>query len=113
MVGLWVADGGRSLLWDASEVVSELVTNAVRHVPAGPERDWVTVLFGGGDGFVRLEVVDPGTTEREPRFAPLTAGSLEESGRGLGLVIALSVRRGTCLVEYGHRVVWADLGDVS
>ncbi|MGW2152181.1 ATP-binding protein [Nonomuraea sp. NPDC001699] len=106
----WLDDVDPLLRDDALTVVSELVTNAVRHVPPGPERDWVTVLLEVGDGFVRLEVVDPGTAEREPRFAPLDAGSLRESGRGLGLVAALSVRSGTHVAEpYGHRVVWADL----
>jgi hypothetical protein len=43
----------------------------------------------------------------EPRFAsPPT--SLEESGRGLGIVTGLSVRCGTTVIENGHRV-WADL----
>ncbi|MEV3977848.1 ATP-binding protein [Nonomuraea sp. NPDC049758] len=109
-VRLWLGDVDPLVRDDALTVVSELVTNAVRHVPPGPGRDWVTVLLGIGDGLVRLEVVDPGTAQREPRFAPLDAGSLRESGRGLGLVAALSVRSGTHVAEpHGHRVVWADL----
>ncbi|MER6512608.1 ATP-binding protein [Nonomuraea sp. NPDC001636] len=106
----WLDDVDPLVLDDALTIVSELVTNAVRHVPPGPGRDWVTVLLGIGDAFVRLEVVDPGTAEREPRFAALDPGSLQESGRGLGLVAALSVRSGTHIAgPHGHRVVWADL----
>ncbi|YCK42330.1 ATP-binding protein [Actinomadura sp. ATCC 39365] len=106
----WLADVDPLVRDDALTVVSELVTNAVRHVPPGPDRDWVMVLLGIWDGFVRLEVVDPGTADREPRFAPLDAGSLRETGRGLGLVAALSVRSGTHTAgPHGHRVVWADL----
>ncbi|MFF4191362.1 ATP-binding protein [Nonomuraea sp. NPDC001831] len=106
----WLADVDSPVRDDALTVVSELVTNAVRHVPPGPDRDWVMVLLGMGDGFVHLEVVDPGTADREPRFVPLDAGSLRESGRGLGLVAALSVRSGTHTAgPHGHRVVWADL----
>jgi hypothetical protein len=112
-VKLWLAKVDPAVRCDALEVVSELVTNVVTHVPPGPQRDWVTVLLGLGDGFIRLEVLDPGTAEPEPRFAPLQAGSLQESGRGLGLVAALSIRRGTHLVEHGHRVVWADLANAA
>lgn len=107
----WLSSSPRhaAALDDAVEIVSELVTNVVQHVPAGQRRDWVMVLLGLGDGFVRVEVVDAGTSDSEPRFVAVRQGSMELSGRGLGLVAALSVRRGTFLVDGGHRVVWADL----
>lgn len=74
-------------------------------------REWVNVRIGLGDGFVRLEVTDPGTSQSEPHFAPLQRHSMAQSGRGLGLVAVLSVRRGTHRLECGHRVVWADLAE--
>ncbi len=104
-----MADADPVLLSNAMLVVSELVTNVVRHVPAGVQREWVKVRLGLADDFVRLEVIDPGTTYPEPRFTPLTQGSMQQTGRGLGLVAALAIRHGTQLLAGGHRVVWADL----
>ncbi|WP_329426249.1 ATP-binding protein [Streptosporangium sp. NBC_01495] len=108
-IELWLPDDHLSVRFNAQLVVSELVTNVIRHVPAGPQRDWVKVGLGFGNGFVRLTVIDPGTSTPEPRFVPLREGSMEQSGRGLGLVSVLSVRCGTNLLLCGHRVVWADL----
>ncbi|MEV4078688.1 ATP-binding protein [Nonomuraea fuscirosea] len=108
-IKLWLADRHPLVCSDALQVVSELVNNVIEHVPAGPQRDWVKVRLGFGDGFVRLEVVDPGTCDPQPRFATLQQGSMDVSGRGLGIVAALSVRSGTDLLERGRRVVWADL----
>jgi anti-sigma regulatory factor (Ser/Thr protein kinase) len=110
-VNAWLAHSHSSVRFDMLQVVSELVSNAIKHVPAGPQRDWLRVRLGVGAGFVRLEVIDPGTSEPQPCFAPLRLSSLEVSGRGLGIVAALSVRCGTHLVDHGHRVVWADLAD--
>ncbi|MEU6720408.1 ATP-binding protein [Nonomuraea sp. NPDC046802] len=108
---LWLAEDEADpvLLSNALLVVCELVTNVVRHVPAGVQRDWVRVRLGVADDFVRLEVIDPGTTDPEPQFTPLTPGSMQQTGRGLGLVAALAVRCGTHFTAHGHRVVWADL----
>ncbi|MGP3920479.1 ATP-binding protein [Nonomuraea sp. 10N515B] len=107
-IRLWLADGYPAALSNALLVVSELVTNAVLHVPAGAQRDWVKVRLGFGDDFVRLEVIDPGTPKPELRFH-LNRNSMAQSGRGLGLVASLSVRCGTQRLECGHRVVWADV----
>ncbi|MFG1704978.1 ATP-binding protein [Nonomuraea sp. M3C6] len=109
--GLWLADSHPNVRADALQIVTELVANVIQHVPGGPRRDWVTVRLGFGLGFVRLEVIDPGTQTPEPRFVPLQIGSMEESGRGLGIVARLSVRCGTHAIEGGHRVVWADLAN--
>ncbi|MEV4477331.1 ATP-binding protein [Nonomuraea sp. NPDC049504] len=106
---LWLGDAEPVLVSSAVLIACELVTNVVRHVPGGVQRDWVTVRLGVTGDFVRLEVIDPGTTDPEPQFTPLTSGSLEQSGRGLGLVAALSIRCGTYLLPCGYRIVWADL----
>lgn len=71
-------------------LVSELVSNAVRHsgAPAGaPLR--VTVRFG--TGALRVEVEDPGTGFDPARRSP---GDDPESGWGLALVEILSDRWG-------------------
>ncbi|MFI6988402.1 ATP-binding protein [Nonomuraea wenchangensis] len=96
------------LLLDALLVVSELVTNTVQHVPADAHGDWVQVRLGFGDSFVRLEVIDPGTPRRRPRFAP-PLNSMAQSGRGLYLVSVVSERCGTERTQQGHRLVWAEL----
>jgi anti-sigma regulatory factor (Ser/Thr protein kinase) len=108
-IRLWLADGHSTVRSDALLVVSELVTNVVVHVPAGVQRDWVKVRLGIADDFVRLEVIDPGTTTPEPCFGLVQMESLEPSGRGLSLVASLSARCGTERFECGHRVVWAEL----
>ncbi|MEV1178679.1 ATP-binding protein [Nonomuraea sp. NPDC049784] len=108
-VQLWLAAGDPAASFSALLLASELVTNVIQHVPAGEQRDWIKVRLGFADDFVRLEVIDPGTTTPEPRFQPLTQGSMKQSGRGLGLVVSLAIRYGTRLLACGHRVVWADL----
>ncbi|MBE1584369.1 hypothetical protein ACFPOI_30315 [Nonomuraea angiospora] len=50
-VNLWLAGRHPLVRSDALQVVSELVNNAIEHVPAGPQRDWVKVRLGFGDGF--------------------------------------------------------------
>ncbi|MEV4803896.1 ATP-binding protein [Nonomuraea sp. NPDC049421] len=109
--GLWLVDSHPALRADALQVVAELVANAVRHVPGGRRRGWVTVRLGFGDGFVRVQVIDPGARRAVPCFGSQT-GTLEESGRGLGIVAALSIRYGTEVLGRGHRVVWADLAAI-
>ncbi|MEO3874407.1 ATP-binding protein [Nonomuraea sp. B12E4] len=116
--GLWLVDSHPDVRADALQIVTELVTNVIQHVPGGRGRDWVTVRLGFGGGFVRLEVIDPGTRTPAPCFLPLQLESMAESGRGLGIVAGLSIRCGTHVIERCHRVVWADLvlgvgGDAS
>ncbi|GAA2210247.1 hypothetical protein GCM10009850_057060 [Nonomuraea monospora] len=106
---LWLADVDPDLRFNAVLVACELVTNVIRHVPAGDQRNWVEVRLGTADDFIRLKVIDPGTTYREPRLEPLDPGSMRQSGRGLSLVASLAIRCGTHLTDCGHRVVWADL----
>lgn len=89
------------LVGDSAEVcLSELVTNAVLHAGT-PVEVGVAVR---SDGLV-LEVGD-GSPVR-PRRVPHTRGSA--TGRGLGLVSALSAEWG-CRPEGGGKVVWCRLG---
>ncbi|TDE53606.1 hypothetical protein E1295_16460 [Nonomuraea mesophila] len=108
-IGLWLADAPAVVRADALQIVAELVANVIQHVPGGSGRDWVKLRLGFGAGFVRLEVVDPGTLTSAPCFVPLRPASMEEAGRGLGIVAGLSARCGAYVVERGRRVVWAEL----
>ncbi|WP_158674744.1 ATP-binding protein [Streptomyces hoynatensis] len=89
---------------NAQLVVSELVTNALRHTRSetvGCELE----LFGS---LLRVAVASDGTgpAHREPT----QAGPEEESGRGLLLVCALATVWGVRPREAGRgHVVWADL----
>jgi anti-sigma regulatory factor (Ser/Thr protein kinase) len=80
-------------------VVSELVTNAVRH--AGTELQ-VTVV--AEPGVLRIEVEDGSSTLPESR----EAGLFDAGGRGLPLVAALADRWGTEATTTG-KLVWAEL----
>ncbi|MER5932913.1 ATP-binding protein [Streptomyces sp. NPDC002054] len=91
---------------DAVLLLSELVTNAVRHarVPAGRE---VWVRCHRGEGRLRVEVLDADGQLPVSR-AP---GVLGESGRGLGLVAALADAVGAEPREGGiGKTVWFELG---
>jgi anti-sigma regulatory factor (Ser/Thr protein kinase) len=78
----------RRRLQDAQLLVSELVTNAIRH--AGLEReDVITVAVEASDLALRIEVSDPG-----PGFDPDDPDPGRASGWGLYLVRELSDRWG-------------------
>jgi anti-sigma regulatory factor (Ser/Thr protein kinase) len=101
-------DWGRSALTDAAElVVSELVTNAVRHgIPAARELGEPPVVglrLLAQEPLVMCLVTDPARTVPVLRDADPAA----ESGRGLTVVEACSVRWGWHLLDEGGKVVWA------
>ncbi|WAX81321.1 SpoIIE family protein phosphatase [Streptomyces sp. KMM 9044] len=94
-LGHWGLD---ELVFTAELVVSELVTNAIRHA-AGPvrlrlirERALVCEVFDGGATTPHL---------RHPR-------AMDEGGRGLLLVSQLAQRWGTRFVPEG-KVIWAEM----
>jgi anti-sigma regulatory factor (Ser/Thr protein kinase) len=70
--------------WRVEMIVTELVTNAVKHGPGGPVE---LAIQAGGSG-MRGEVADPGRGIR--RFKLDRRRATEEGGRGLFLVDALS-----------------------
>ena len=91
----------------AGLVVSELVTNALRHgVPAGPpvtSECPIRLRLLGQAPYVMCMVTDPGTgipVLREP-------GPCAETGRGLNVVESGCVRWGWHLLDEGGKVVWA------
>ncbi|UGQ10169.1 ATP-binding protein [Yinghuangia sp. ASG 101] len=83
-------------------LVSELVTNAVRHAPQSTE---VTVQLLCGDGVFRLAVADAGGPLRRPGRP---ARASDENGRGLLLVEALANSWGSYPIA-GGKVVWCDV----
>lgn len=100
--------------WDLAElsaqaelVVSELVTNAIRHGLVSARRIVEEYPVGlrllAQASFVTCMVTDPGS--QLPVRAP--AGSLAESGRGLQVVESCSVRWGWQPLDAGGKVVWA------
>ena len=89
---------------DVELLVSELVTNAVRHAGLGAEEE-IRLRAGVASGIMRVEVHDPGRgfEPRQPRPDPARA-----SGWGLFLVAELADRWGVEREEPGTRV-WFEL----
>ncbi|WP_433336401.1 ATP-binding protein [Spirillospora sp. CA-294931] len=90
-------------LFEITVVVSELVTNALRHSRSG-EGGQVTVRFLAGEGLLRLEVADDGSGGFPRLREPDERG---ENGRGLHVVEALALRWGVTR-RAGTTAVWAD-----
>ena len=96
-VGTWVDD---DVIEAARLVVSELVTNAIRHAGTAIEVGVVRTLDG-----LRVEVWDSAATLPVPRGATLS----DESGRGLEIVDAVAQSWGVEPGPDGGKWVWADL----
>ena len=98
-----VGDDDREALETCQLLVSELVTNSVRH--AGLEADaWIGLRVEADDRAIRVAVSDPGQGFDQPTGAP-AAGSA--SGWGLYLVEQMADRWG---VEQGpDTLVWFEL----
>jgi anti-sigma regulatory factor (Ser/Thr protein kinase) len=89
---------------DITLVVSELLTNALRHARSGdtgPRPVWLGLLQPGP--CVLCAVADPSKAAPTPQ-AP---GSLAESGRGLHIICALSDQWGYTTPSETGKVVWA------
>jgi anti-sigma regulatory factor (Ser/Thr protein kinase) len=88
-------------------LVSELVTNSVRHGRADAEGE-IELSVSAWDHTVRVEVADSG-----PGFAarPRFEGQDEESGWGLHLVDALSHRWGT--ERNARALIWFEIDHAS
>jgi anti-sigma regulatory factor (Ser/Thr protein kinase) len=93
---------------EAEIVVSELVSNAVRHARALPDGT-LRVHWKVKAGVVEVEVTDGGG-DRTPRPAPRTIWA--PSGRGLRIVRSLAHEWGVTEDRTGS-TVWASLGGPS
>jgi anti-sigma regulatory factor (Ser/Thr protein kinase) len=89
---------------DAAVIVSELISNALRHARPLPSGDIRVAWTRQGD-LIQLAVTDGGAMT-EPRRARATLSSL--GGRGLGIVETLADGWGV-LHEDGGTTVWATL----
>jgi serine/threonine-protein kinase RsbW len=92
------------LVDDLLLLTTELVTNGVRHSPAGRGGS-VDVSVRLGTDRVRVEVSDPGSGFDHVPHVP---GTLSEGGRGLFLVEALADRWG--IADGARTTVWYELG---
>ncbi len=92
---------------NAKLLVSELVTNSVRHVPTGMTEDIVLVI-ARAEGRLRVEVLDHG-----PGFAfrPRVPGQDPGSGWGLHMLSTIASRWGV-ETDAGARV-WFELDDAG
>ncbi|WP_084219525.1 ATP-binding protein [Spirillospora albida] len=93
-----------SVVDDATVIVSELISNALRHARPLPSGQ-VRVCWARRGDLLELEVSDGGAST-EPRRGPSTLSSL--GGRGLGIVEALAEGWGV-RHEDGATTVWAIL----
>ncbi|MBG0832445.1 ATP-binding protein [Planomonospora sp. ID67723] len=93
--------GAGNLVDDCVLVVSELVTNAIRHGGAP-----CVLRLGGGEGHVYGELFDPGTGA--PRMRE--TGPEATGGRGLRIVDALADDWGVTWPPSGGKAVWFVLG---
>jgi len=91
------------VLDDVRLLVSELVTNSVRHADLSPAQ-WVGLTVAVEEGTVRVEVVDPG-----PGFRPEVSSPTlyQESGWGLYLVEQVAHRWG--VIDDGTIHVWFEI----
>ncbi|MFF2215442.1 ATP-binding protein [Streptomyces antibioticus] len=89
-------------------VVGELAANAVRHGRV-PGRDFgLRLVLDAAEGLVRVEVADAVGEKRPPVAGPSPCPE-GESGRGLLLVDALALRRGTVDRWPVGKTVWAEV----
>lgn len=94
---------------DAILILSEFVTNALRHARALTS-DTIRVSWSlSGDGLLRIEVTDGGGTTR-PVTKPYSMSVSAQAGRGLEIVDRLADRWGSQREESGDEyTVWAEL----
>jgi anti-sigma regulatory factor (Ser/Thr protein kinase) len=94
---------------DAILILSEFVTNALRHARALTS-DTIRVSWSlTGDGLLRIEVTDGGGTTR-PVTKPYSMSVSAQAGRGLEIVDRLADRWGSQREESGDEyTVWAEL----
>lgn len=87
---------------EAILLISEVATNAVRHVGGG-----YTITVDVTTTVTRVLVKDPGGVPTVPR--PRPASDYREGGRGLALVEACAAAWGTMTAADGGCVVWFDI----
>ncbi|MBT2477388.1 ATP-binding protein [Streptomyces sp. ISL-94] len=103
-LAFWEVDDAQAAT--AELLLSELVTNAVRHARAPQGRD-IGVRLARYDGVLRVEVADAGPAVK---LTPQVVADWDERGRGLAIVAALAERWGCCPRRHGiGKAVWAEV----
>jgi anti-sigma regulatory factor (Ser/Thr protein kinase) len=87
---------------DVRLLISEMVTNSIRHAGMRPE-EWIRVRMQIGGGRVRIEVSDPGAGFERP----LNPEPLAESGWGMYLLEEIADRWG--VDRNGATRVWFEI----
>jgi anti-sigma regulatory factor (Ser/Thr protein kinase) len=99
--------GLRGLIQDATVVVSELVTNALRHGTRSGEDGaggtQTELVLWGREGYLVCVVIDSNASP--PMRAP--AGLATEDGRGLHVVQALAATWGWTVLGIDRKAIWA------
>jgi anti-sigma regulatory factor (Ser/Thr protein kinase) len=108
---LWVRDVLTSwnlseIAFTAQQITSELLNNVIEHAEDSPT---VTLLLMHAAGTLRIEARD-GDTQHLPEMK--NTDPLDEGGRGLLIVSALSQRWGVRVTEAG-KSVWCELDTVQ
>jgi anti-sigma regulatory factor (Ser/Thr protein kinase) len=91
---------------DMELITAELVSNAIRHSPAGEDGGEFTLTVRTAGGWARIEVSDTGTGEWHP---PHDDELDAEYGRGLAIIDALADKFGHDVTASGQ-TVWAEVG---
>jgi anti-sigma regulatory factor (Ser/Thr protein kinase) len=94
-----------TILADATLIVSELVTNSVRHANVGVQK-LLSVDVTTLEDRLRITVSDPGSPG-EPRLVP--AGPADTHGFGLRLVDRLATAWGVTHEPVGTTQVWCEI----
>ncbi|GAA1022595.1 hypothetical protein Aple_097120 [Acrocarpospora pleiomorpha] len=90
-------------------LVSELVSNALRHSDSGQDPDGkITVQVADADGFLHISVLDQGSASSVPYLVPDFGGG-RGSGFGLRIVAEFASEWGHEYYGEGCRLVWFDL----
>jgi anti-sigma regulatory factor (Ser/Thr protein kinase) len=92
--------GHPELIDNATVIVSELVTNAIRAAPEDPV--WVALRTDGDRQILEVQDCSPVLPALEP------ADLMAEGGRGLRVVAALAAELG-CTPVSGGKILWAVL----
>jgi anti-sigma regulatory factor (Ser/Thr protein kinase) len=97
-------DGGAELVENLELLVTELVTNSVRHAGVAPD-GWVELELRADDDMVRVEVIDPGRG-----FDPARVGASQPvRGSGWGLVLVERIARRWGVHHDALTRVWFEL----
>jgi anti-sigma regulatory factor (Ser/Thr protein kinase) len=90
---------------DLELIVSELMSNAIRHTPSGHDGGTVAVTIRWSPGAARIELEDDGTGQ----WSTAPHDAFAECGRGLMLVSALADDIGHDITRGQHHRVWAEV----